>query len=230
MEESRQLIGLDLSMASREVIEVLIEDISETDVFEEIAKANVRRPEILMMLVENHDTPEGVKEFVSRTLSIPVTQRKELVKVDRERSERHKEIRRESLLQKIQRLTVSARIQLALKGGREIRGILARDTNKEVMLSVLENGKITTSEIELIAKSRQALEEALRRISKNREWMKNYAVVLALVSNPKTPAGIAVTRVSDLRTRDLIILERNRNVAEAVRIAAKKLLHARRPG
>ncbi|MBI5639353.1 MAG: hypothetical protein HZA17_02905 [Nitrospirae bacterium] len=225
MEEPKILIGLDYAMASQEVIEVLIEDASEPDVYGEIARANLQRPEILRLLIDNDNTPEDVKNFIAGTLNVPAVRQTGLVK-----AEVPQETRRESLTTKIQKLSVSARVQLALKGGREIRGILARDSNKEVMLSVLENGKITESEIEMIAKSRSVLEEALRRISKNREWMKTYAIVHGIVTNPKTPPGIAVTHVSDLKTKDLVVLEKNKNVAEAVRSASKKLLHARKPG
>lgn len=224
MEEPKILIGLDLSIASQEVIEVLIEDTSEPGIFDEIAKANVKRPEILKLLIEHPDTPDDVKKFISGILHLPVKPPKEIV-----RAEKTREMRAQSVLQKIQKLNVSERIQLALRGGREIRSILVKDTNKEVMLSVLENQKITESEIEMIARSRSVPEETLRRISKNREWMKNYAVVLALVTNPKTPPGISVTLVSNLKTRDLVILEKNKNVAEVVRSATKKLLLWRKP-
>lgn len=222
MEDNRLQIGLDLANASAEVIEVLLEDSSEPDVFSEVAHANTARPEILKILLENPDTPEEVRHFVSGVMQLPTAPGK---KGDGTAPEK----RVESLVQRLQRLSVSARIQLALKGGREIRGILVRDSNKEVMLSVLENGKITESEVEMMAKSRQTLEEALRRIARNRDWMKNYSVVQGLVSNPKTPAGIAVAHVSDLKTKDLVILEKNKNVAEVVRSASKKLLQARKP-
>ncbi|MDA8433754.1 MAG: hypothetical protein M0Z60_12455 [Nitrospiraceae bacterium] len=227
MDDMPKLIGLDYATASLEIIEILLEDTSESAVFEEVAAANLHRPEILRLILENPDTPEVVRAYVEERMSLPTTASLGMVKVEKTRETAEK--RGESLTSKIQKLTISARIQLALKGGREIRGILARDTNKEVMLSVLENGKITESEIETIARSRQTLEEALRRIARNREWMRKYAIALALVTNPKTPAGIAVTYVSDLKTKDLVILERNKNLAEAVRIAAKKLLHARKP-
>lgn len=224
MEETPKLLGLDYATASEEILAILLEDASEPGVFEEVANANLHRPEILRLILENPDTPEEVRKYVEDRLSMPARTSREMVKAERTR-----EARAESLTSKIQKLSVSARIQLALKGGREIRGILARDTNKEVMLSILENGKITESEIETIARSRQTLEEALRRIARNREWMRNYAIVYALVTNPKTPAGIAVSYVSDLKTKDLIILERNKNLAEAVRSAAKKLLQVRKP-
>ena len=224
MEEDQQmLIGFDYGLASVEVLEVLIDDIEDPALFDDIARANSQRPKILAMLLEHPDTPGEVKAYITGVLQVPVPIAAGVTE------EKTPEMRRESLTTKIQRLTISARVQLALKGGREIRGILSRDSNKEVMLSVLDNGKITTSEIELIVKSRSALEEALRRISRNRDWMRNYAIVHGLVTNPKTPPGTSISHVSDLKTKDLIILEKNKNVPEAVRIATKKLLHARKP-
>ncbi len=224
MQEEMRFLGVDLSVASREVIGALIEDSAEKEIFEEIVNANLHRPDILDMLLDNSQTPEHVRRIVIDRLNLSAAGAGET-----ERTEKPKEFRKESLQQKVQRLNVSERIQLALKGGRELRGILARDPNKEVILSILENGKITESEVEMIAKNRTALEEVLRRISKNREWMKKYPIAYALVTNPKTPPGIAVTFVSSLRVRDLSVLEKNKNVSEAVRIAAKKLLLVRKP-
>ncbi|MBI5102280.1 MAG: hypothetical protein HZB33_10655 [Nitrospirae bacterium] len=234
-EDDRLLVGLDFSLASPDMIEVLLDDIGDPSVFAEIARANTHRPEILNLLLEHPETPDEVRDFIRGTMNLPVPAQVQVPvpvkekEVKKERAEKDPEARKESLTTKIQRLNISARIQLALRGGREIRGILARDSNKEVMLSVLENGKITDSEIELITKSRSVLEEALRRISKNREWMKNYSIVHGLVNNPKTPPGIAVTHITDLRTKDLIMLEKNKGVAEVVRSGAKRVLNVRKP-
>lgn len=227
MEDTPKLIALDYSSASQDILEILLGDASEPDIFDEVAKANLHRPEILRLILENPDTPEEVRKFVEDRLSLPA--KASLAMVKAEKAKETREARAVSLTTKIQSLSISARMQLALKGGREIRGILARDPNKEVMLNVLENGKITESEIEMIARNRQVIEEALRRISRNREWMKNYAITLALVTNPKTPPGISVTHVTDLRTKDLVILEKNKNVCEAVRSATKRLLAVRKP-
>jgi hypothetical protein len=223
MEEDRILIGIDFSNASKEVIELLIEDASETSIFEEIAKANMNRPEILTLLLENPDIPDEVRQQVAGALHVPVKARSEIVKV-----KKSPEVRTQSILQKIQKLSVSNKIHLALRGGKEIRSILLRDPSKEVVLTVLENPKLTETEIELISKSRSIPDEVLRKITKKREWMRNYNVVLGLVTNPKTPPGISVVLVNELKTRDLAILEKNKNVIEGVRATAKKILRARK--
>jgi hypothetical protein len=223
MEESRVLIGIDFSTASKELIEVLIEEATEPSIFDEIAGANMRRPDILMLLLEHPDTPENVKKEISKTLRIPVKTKTEEVK-----EKKTPEQRAQSILQRIQKLSVSERIHLALRGNKEVRTILLRDTNKEVIITVLDNPKITDTEIEIIAKSRSVPDEILRKITKKREWMKNYAILFSVVTNPKTPAGIAVPLVSELKTRDLAIIANNRNISEGVRITAKKLLKARK--
>ncbi len=223
MEEDRILIGIDLSNASKEVIELLIEDTSETSIFEEIAKANMNRPEILTLLLENPDMPDEVRQQVAGALQVPVKARSEIVKV-----KKSPEARTQTILQKIQKLSVSNKIHLALRGGKEIRSILLRDPSKEVVLTVLENPKLTDTEIELISKSRSIPDEVLRKITKKRGWMKNYNVILGLVTNPKTPPGISVALVNELKTRDLAILEKNKNVIEGVRATAKKILRARK--
>lgn len=223
MEETRALLGIDLATASKELIELLIEDALDTSTFKEIAKASINRPEILTILLENPDTPDDVRQDVSRSLHVPVKTQKEIVKVKKPPEERT-----QSILQRIQKLSVSERIHLAMRGGKEIRTILLRDSNKEVALTVLDNPKVTDTEIELIAKSRSIADEALRKITKKREWMKNYGVIISLVTNPKTPPGIAIPLVSELKTKDIAILEKNKNVVEGVRATAKKLLRARK--
>lgn len=223
MEEDKILIGIDLSNASPMLIELLIEDSIDESIFKEIAKANIKRPDILKILLESPETPDDVRQEVSSALSVPVKAKAEIVRVPKTSEERAL-----TILQRIQKLSVSERIHLALRGGKEIRSILLRDSNKEVALTVLGNPKITDTEIEVIAKSRSIPDEALRKITKKREWMKNYNIVYALVTNPKTPPGIALPLVTELKTKDLGILERNKNVSEGIRSTAKKLLRARK--
>jgi hypothetical protein len=231
-EELSKYIELDLSTASKDVIELFLDETDDPVVFSEVFKANSKRLEILRILYEHPHTPEDVRAEAAKALSLPVKTSTEIEAIKRKdlahKAARSREIHTESLMMRVQKLTVSERIRLAMKGNRDIRSILLKDTNKEVILSVLENPKISDSEIEMIARSRSVREEALRTISRNREWMKNYNIVLALVSNPKTPAGVAMGFVSSLKTRDLQILEKNKNVAEAVRSAAKRLFSMRK--
>lgn len=220
--EDKLLITIDLSVASGLLIELLLEDAPDLAVFEEIAKANMNRPDILRLLLENPSTPDELRRRISDVLSVPV--RKSVIV----RGQKTEDERAQSIFQKVQKLNVTEKILLALRGGKEMRTLLLRDPNKDVSLSVLENPKITETELEIIAKSRSTSDEALRKITKKREWMKKYGVMHALVTNPRTPPGTALPLIRDLRTRDLAILSRDRNVSEGVRNTAKKLLTARK--
>jgi ABC-type lipopolysaccharide export system ATPase subunit len=93
-----------------------------------------------------------------------------------------------------------------------------------VAAAVLSSPKLTDSEVEAFAKMANVTEEVLRAIAMNRSWMKNYGVVSGLTRNPKTPPGISMQLVARLNERDLKMLTTDRNVPEAVRLAARKFL------
>ena len=65
------------------------------------------------------------------------------------------EEQRGSALQKISKLDVKGRIQLAMKGNKEERSILVRDGTKVVALAVLESPKITDGEVEMPSPARR---------------------------------------------------------------------------
>ena len=221
--EEQKLLELDLSSSPREVIELLIEDVSDPSVFEEIVKANINRPEILKLLLDTPSTPESVRKQAAEVLQVPARPIREIEKV-----KKPPEMRSQTIYQKIQGLTFSDKRLLALRGGRDVRSVLMKDPNREISLTVLENPKITETEVELIAKSRSTSDEAIRKIIKKREWMKSYPIILAIVSNPKTPAGVGISLLSGLKTKDLSSLEKNKNIPEAIRSSAKTLLRGRK--
>jgi hypothetical protein len=67
-------------------------------------------------------------------------------------------------------------------------------------------------------------EEVLRVIAMNRGWLKNYGVILGLVKNPKTPGAISMQLLQRLNERDMKMLTVDRNVPEALRLAARKFI------
>ena len=130
-----------------------------------------------------------------------------------------------NLFQNIQGMSVSEKLDLARKAGKEARSILMRDTNRLVQLAVIASPKITESEVLLIAGNRQINDEVLRHISTNREWMKNYQIKLALVNNPKTPLSIALRQVPYVKQRDLALLAKSKSVPRPIVISAQQRLH-----
>jgi len=226
--EEAKRIALDLSQASKEAIEVMLDDADDTEVFEEILNANRERVDIIRLLYDHPNTPDKVRDTAAGHLRLPVRRSTEVAEMKKQEEAKSREVKFETLQIKIQKLGVSERIRLAMRGGKEARSLLLKDPNKEVILSVLDNPRLTDLEVEMIARSRSVPDEVLRAIARNREWMKTYSVLVALVTNPKTPAGVSMGFVSSLKMHDLQLLEKNKNVAEAVRSAAKRLISAQR--
>ena len=227
MEKDESIISLDLSTTPRETIELLMDESTDDMVFEEVFNANQSRPEIIKLIYEHLNTPDETRAKAAAMLGLPAPTTEQVKKARKQaavkREQQPKEERTEKLVQRVQRMGVSDKVKIAMKGGKDIRGLLIRDSNKQVLMSVLDNPKITDSEIEAVARNRSILEDALRVIAKNRDWTKNYSIQLALVQNPKTPLALAMGFVSTLKKKDLKQLEKNKNVTEGVRAMAKKM-------
>jgi hypothetical protein len=121
-------------------------------------------------------------------------------------------------------LSIVERVMLAMRGSREERAILIRDPSKLVALSVLSSPKLSDSEVESFARMPGISDEILRTIANTRAWVKSYPVVVALTRNPKTPPAVAMNLLSRLNDRDLRVLSTDRNVADVVRVTARKKL------
>jgi hypothetical protein len=121
-------------------------------------------------------------------------------------------------------LPVIQRMKLAMKGTREQRAVLVRDSNRLVASAVLSSPKLTESEVEAFTKMGNVSEDVLRVIGMNRSWVKNYAVAAGLCRNPKTPPVIAMQLIHRLNERDLKMLSIDRNISEASRSLARKIL------
>jgi hypothetical protein len=130
---------------------------------------------------------------------------------------------RENALQKIARLDIKGRIQLALKGSKEERSLLIRDGTKIVALAVLEAPKLSDGEVEKFASQKNVLESVLRQIPMKRRFMKNYKVVRNLVANPRTPMDLALGLMKHLLSTDLKNIGTNKDVPETVRKLAFKM-------
>ena len=130
---------------------------------------------------------------------------------------------RGSVLQKIAKLDIKGRIQLAMKGTKEERSILVRDGTKIVALAVLDSPKITDGEVEKFATQKNVLEAVLRTIPMKRRFAKNYAVVRNLVFNPRTPLDVSLGLMKNMLTSDLKNLAGNKEVSETIRKLALRM-------
>jgi regulator of extracellular matrix RemA (YlzA/DUF370 family) len=134
---------------------------------------------------------------------------------------------RVSLIRRLMFMNARDRMKMAMKGDREARSILIRDSNRVVAVAVIQNPRVTDQEVENIAAMRTVADEVLRLIAMNRNWARSYAIIHNLVRNPRTPLPTAINTLLRIRTKDLKNLSQNRNVSEAVRRQALRLSQAR---
>lgn len=121
-------------------------------------------------------------------------------------------------------LPIVERMKLAMKGTREHRAQLIRDSNRMVAAAVLSSPKLTEAEVETFTRMGNVSDDVLRIIGMNRSWLKNYGVMFGLVKNPKTPPAMSMSLLYRLSERDVKMLAVDRNVPEALRRAAKKIV------
>ena len=134
---------------------------------------------------------------------------------------------RVSLIRRIMFMNAKSRVKLAMKGDREARGILIRDSNRVVATAVIHNPRVTDQEVETIAAMRTVADEVLRLIALNRNWARSYPIIHNLVRNPRTPVPTVLSTLPRIRTKDLNNLAQNRNVSEPTRRQALRLSEAR---
>ena len=200
---------------SASAIQELFEDLdrlstSPTLVVALIACEVINADQRLMLLELQRTEPEPVEAFIEATEAAEPDQAK-----------------RETLLQKLARLRVVERVQLALKGGRGERLLLIRDPCKVVQRAVLQSPQLSEQEVEAFANMASLTDETLRLIAGNRKYRKNYTILRALMFNPKTPLEVTLHLLPHMRPQEIKFLTTNKNVADTLRTAAMRLQRQR---
>lgn len=148
----------------------------------------------------------------------------EEIKKDLEEDEQkeNKELE-ENLYQKVLKMKPVEKIKLALKGNKSARGLLIKDPNKQVSLTVLKNPRITEDEIESLVKNKSTPEHLIREISRDRNFMSEYDIKKGMVMHPKTPLEISMRLVNHLYIKDIEAISRSREVPSALKNQALRL-------
>jgi hypothetical protein len=131
------------------------------------------------------------------------------------------EQKRLTISQRIGRMSVSEKIKLATLGNKEARSLLLRDNNKLVCMAAVTSPRITDGEVMTLANSRTASADVLRHIYSDREYLKIYAIKMALVKNPKVPLPTALKFLLTLQEKDIKEIARDRNVPQTIQAQAK---------
>ena len=240
-----RLLPLDLEHASQATIRFLLVD-PQTDgkMLDRIAKLYTSRTDLMQLLIRHRNLERETALFLFRTSNdlrvFLLSTRPQWLDHDgrgmvllqtgapaQEAAAVSIRTSEDGVAHRIRGMNVAEKIQFALKADKEARSILFKDSNKQVSLAVLSSPKLTEDEVVMMAQSRSVSDEVLRCIRKNRQWMKNYAVVLALVNNPKSPISIAMSLLPQLRAHDLAILSKNRGIAEVLRSTANRVIQTR---
>jgi hypothetical protein len=231
----RRQLPLDIQHCSPIALRNIILDTRTPDsVLERIAHVYYDDEEILRDLVRCPNLSETTLAFIALTASdeiksfISGTRAVEMVMGDNpDDSGSQKKL---NMSQIILKMTPSQKIKLALTGAKEARGLLVRDSSKMIALAVLSNPRITIGEVESFARSQNLSEDVIRKIGSNSEWARRPSIASALVFNPKTPVALSLGFLHRMSERDLGILEKSRNVPEAVRNTARATLIKKKLG
>lgn len=139
------------------------------------------------------------------------------------------EEKKKSLYQLVAGMNVAEKVKLALRGNKEARSMLIKDSNKVVASAVVKSPKIGDGEVLTIAQMRSTHDEVIRIIASNPDWTKNYNLQAALANNPKTPFQVALRFTRQLRINDLLKISKNKNVpAQLSKIAAELFAQKRK--
>ena len=123
----------------------------------------------------------------------------------------------------IQTMTIGEKIKFAMTGNKEARGIFLKEANKMIIAATLKNPRITEDEIMQLALTKGTSDDTLRQISRGKEWMKNYQIKYALVTNAKTPITISMSLINQLYLHDLKKLAKSKSIPSVIAATAKKV-------
>lgn len=186
-------------------------------VLKELAAAVARigaHPEIAQAVLENPDADDALRAVVRAALQAAGSEATK---------------RPVPLYNLIKGMSTGQRLALAMKGSKDARMILVKDSNEMVALEVIYSPRVTETEILGIAQMRDVNENVLRAIAGSKLYRSNKAIVWALLNNPKTPTGTAMgLGLANLSEKALDGLARNRNISGTLQRAARSVLEKKR--
>ena len=135
--------------------------------------------------------------------------------------------KRVPMLKLVAQLNIAQKVALAMRGNKEARSLLVRDSNRLVAVAAIRSPRITDGEVKTVASSRTVHDDVIRIIANSRELSRSYGVKVALASNPKTPLPMAMKLLPLLRDAEIKIMAKSKNVSAAVSTQARRMLQTR---
>ncbi len=127
-------------------------------------------------------------------------------------------------LRKINRMSLSKRLRLALTGEKPERMILAKDPNPLVVEAVLESPNLSEEEAVFIAQNKKLPKEVVDKMCGNKNVIKHYAAVLSLLKHPEVPSIKVTALLGKLHPHDVQKLTEDTTISSVVRNLAKYYL------
>jgi hypothetical protein len=223
---SESELGADEADASDEVIAGTVTKYLEENAAELAAEKDKPFQPIGMSLDEIAGEAEGEASPAAVADATTAAAEKEVADASAAKAKKAaaaKESRRDSVLQKIAKLDIRGRITLAMRGTKEDRSILIRDSTKLVAIAVLDSPKVSDGEVEKFALQKNVLEAVLRAIPMRRRFAKNYNITRNLVQNPRTPLDLSLGLMKNLLVHDLKNLSGNKEVSDTIRKVALRM-------
>ena len=131
---------------------------------------------------------------------------------------------------RLEELSPAAQIRAATLGNSFARALLIRSRNKQVAMACIKSPGVSDSEVLSYASNRGLDEEIIRFIAYKRQWLRLYAVKVALCNNPKCPLPTAMGLLPHLRPPELKTLARSKGISSVLASSAKQMLQARGMG
>jgi hypothetical protein len=125
-------------------------------------------------------------------------------------------------------LALGEKVTLARIAGRVVIDALRRDESPMVIRALLQNPRLVEDDALAIAADRRTTGPALRVLAEDPRFSPRPAVMKAVARNPKTPAQTALRLLQHLGSRDLRDLVRMPKVPGLVKVAAQRILEARK--
>lgn len=125
-------------------------------------------------------------------------------------------------------MTITQKIRRATLGTGAERMLLVRDSNRLVATAAATSPLLKEGEAARIAASRNVIDDVLRIIARNRDFVRNYQVKINLIGNPRTPFTFSSRLIPHLRENDLRSLSKSKNVPAAVQTAVRQQLMRKR--
>jgi hypothetical protein len=165
-------------------------------------------------LSAEEDTAEGA----------PTTDLDETLEANISQEEKEKRV---PMLKLVGQLNIAQKVALAMRGNKEARALLVRDSNRMVAVAAIRSPRITDGEVKTVASSRTVHDDVIRVIGNSRELSRSYGVKVALASNPKTPLPMAMKLLPLLREAEIKVMAKSKNVSAAISTQARRMLQTR---